>query len=163
MPNANGQYLMIDGAPALRFERNLSQTPQKVWSALVEPADLAKWMQADATVDAEQGGRFELRFHAFDHSMLGRIITWDPPKTLEYTWPEADPNGNSIVRFELSPTLAGCRLILTHILRAGGDMADFASGWHWHLDALDAALLGEARLFDRPAWAALREIYAAAL
>ena len=95
--------------------------------------------------------------------MAGEITRWEPPSLLEYTWPEISAGGDSVGRFALRPIEGGCVLSLTHLLRAGGDRADFLSGWHWHLDCLDAALLGEARDFDRARWANLRAVYAATL
>jgi hypothetical protein len=44
-------------------------------------------------------------------------------------------------------------------VNAGGDLADFASGWHWHLDALDRALGGETVPFDAQRWRLLRKVY----
>ena len=67
------------------------------------------------------------------------------------------------MRFELYPEPDGCRLVLTHILKAGGDLVGFAEGWHWHLDALDRALEGETVEIDRPRLEALHLIYAATL
>ncbi len=50
-------------------------------------------------------------------------------------------------------------MVLTHRLDAGGDLTDFASGWHWHLDALDKALEGETVPFDEQRWRLLRKVY----
>jgi uncharacterized protein YndB with AHSA1/START domain len=159
----DGRAITVDGAPALRFERHLPHAPGAVWAALVEPAALARWMQADALVDSHEGGRFHLQFRAFDHAVLGQITRWVPPALLEYTWPEAEAGANSLVRWKISEAPGGSVLVLTHFFRHAVELADFASGWHWHLDALDAALLGEARPFDKPRWAVLRQIYAATL
>ena len=92
--------------------------------------------------------------------MDGRIRAWRPPALLEYTWPEAAANGDSTVRFELTADDGGCRLILTHRLPSGGDLPDFASGWHWHLDALANAIDGTATAWDDAGWRALQETYA---
>ena len=155
----DGRVISIDGAQVLRFERRLAHAPEAVWAALAEPAALARWMQADAVVDPLEGGRFQLKFHAFDHAMLGQITRWLPPNVLEYTWPEAEAGGDSVVRWEVSDAPGGSLLVLTHRFRKAVVLADFASGWHWHLDALDKALLGEARKFDRPRWELLRKMY----
>ena len=159
----DGRRIMVDGHPALRFERYLSKPAPDVWAALTEPAALHAWLQAEATIDPWLGGRFHLVLGGGSSRMEGEILGWDPPRRLEYTWPEGAANGDSIVRFEVYDDGGGSRLVLTHVLTGGGDLADFASGWHWHLDALDSALDGEARVFDRPRWAALRQAYAATL
>ena len=158
----DGRRILEDGVPALRFERPFAHPPAAVWAALVEPEALARWLQAEATIDPHVGGRFHLILGGASH-MDGVIRRWEPPRVLEYTWPESAANGASVVRFEVFEETAGARLVLTHILFGGGDMADFASGWHWHLDCLDDALEGGATEFDRPRWSALRQVYAATL
>jgi uncharacterized protein YndB with AHSA1/START domain len=93
--------------------------------------------------------------------MTGVITRFEPPHALEYTWPEAAANGHSIVLWQLSPTPGGTRLVLTHTLATGGALADFASGWHWHLDALADAIDGTATPWNRAQWQALQTAYAA--
>jgi uncharacterized protein YndB with AHSA1/START domain len=159
----DGRSMTEDGFPALRFERVMAHPPEKIWSALVEPDAIARWWQAEATVEPRLGGKFSLIFQGGPHRMNGEITRWEPPSVLEYTWPETHANGDSLVRWTLRPDVAGCRLTLTHVLRAGGNAADFASGWHWHLDAMDRALLGETVSFDEPRWKTLRKIYQATL
>jgi uncharacterized protein YndB with AHSA1/START domain len=155
----DGRKLDIDGAPALRFVRVIHHPAGAVWRALTEPAAIKRWLQADATIDAKPSGRFHLTLNGAAAPMPSTITQWNPPHLLEYTWPEALAGGDSLVRFEITPLPAGSILTFTHVLRAGGDLADFGSGWHWHLDALDDALDGTAREFDRPMWAALRMVY----
>jgi uncharacterized protein YndB with AHSA1/START domain len=159
----DGRRTEVEGHPALRFERLLSHPPQAVWNALITPEAISRWLQARATFEPRLGGRVELCFEQADHAMVGEVLAFDPPRRLEYTWPERHAGGDSFVRFDLEPSEAGCRLVLTHVFRKGGDLADFASGWHWHLDALDRALDGESVAFDRARWEALKRAYAATL
>jgi uncharacterized protein YndB with AHSA1/START domain len=155
----DGRRISVDGAPSLRFQRFLPHGADAVWAALVEPAALKRWLQAEAVVDGRAGGRFQLRLHGAAQPMQGKVLRWDAPRLLEYTWPEKEAHGDSVVRWEIAAAPGGCLLTLTHIFRAGGELADFASGWHWHLDALDGALLGEARAFDHEEWTVLRKVY----
>jgi uncharacterized protein YndB with AHSA1/START domain len=159
----DGRRIEVDGSPALRFQRRLAWPAPDVWAALVEPAALTRWLQAEATIDPFVGGRFHLVLGGGSSRMEGSVLRWEPPHLLEYTWPESAANGDSIIRFEIAEDGGGSRLTLTHILRGGGDLADFGSGWHWHLDALEAALAGEAKAFDETRWSALRQVYAATL
>ena len=163
----DGRRVEMDGAPALRFERLLAHSPDAVWRALVTPEALARWMHADETVvDPWPGGRFHMRLGGGSSRMEGVVRRWEPPAVLEYSWPETAARGDSVVRFQIFPHPTGSRLVLTHILLAGAepaDMADFASGWHWRLDALETALPGAAVGFDRPRWQALRQVYVATL
>jgi len=162
--NRDGRRVEADGKPALRFDRLLAKPPTDVWTALVDPEGLSRWLLADAvTVDGKVGGRFHLTLGGGSSRVEGEILRWEPPHLLEYTWPERAANGDSQVRFEIFEAPGGARLVLTHIFSGGGDLADFASGWHWHLDALDGALEGRASVFDQPRWAALRQAYAMTL
>jgi uncharacterized protein YndB with AHSA1/START domain len=157
--NRDGRLIEERGAPALRFERVLAKPVEQVWAALTQPEAIRRWLQARAEVEPREGGRFFIDFHEGASIVDGRITRWAPPRLLEYSWPEKNANGDSLVRFELFPRDGGSRLVLTHRLDAGGDLSDFASGWHWHLDALDRALEGEAVAFDTPRWQSLRMVY----
>jgi hypothetical protein len=46
-----------------------------------------------------------------------------------------------------------------HRLPNAEGIADFASGWHWHLDGLEAAADGIATPWDARRWRALKTIY----
>lgn len=143
----------------LRFERVFPHPIEKVWAALITPERLADWMCADAAVEPLLGGRFHLTFRNFDHSMTGEIIRFEPPHTLEYTWPEPSAGGDSRVLWELTATPEGCRLVLTHTLPTGGDLPGFGSGWHWHLDALRGAIVAIAAPWDEASWRTLQAEY----
>lgn len=153
--------LASDGdAKILTFERHIPRPVEKVWAALVTPARIGDWLCADAEIEPRLGGRFHLAFRNFAHSMTGEITQWDPPHTLEYTWPESAAKGHSLVLWRLHPTPGGCRLVMTHTLPGGGDVVDFASGWHWHLDALATAVDEVETPWAEPQWRALRAEYA---
>jgi uncharacterized protein YndB with AHSA1/START domain len=164
----DGRQVRVDGAPALRFERRLAHPPAKVWSALTEPGSLTRWMHAEETVvEPWPGGRFRMTLGGGSSRLEGVIQRWDPPRALEYTWPERAARGQSVVRFEVFPEPGGSRLVLTHVFTAGlageADRADFASGWHWHLDVLETTLAGGAQAFDSALWAQLLAVYVVTL
>jgi uncharacterized protein YndB with AHSA1/START domain len=160
----DGRRTEIDGAPALRFERRLRHPAKAVWNALVDPKALARWLQADdVVVESRVGGRYHLVLGGGSSLVDGRVLRWAPPRLLEVTWPETAANGDSVVRFEIFDAADGSRLVLSHILKRGGDMFDFGSGWHWHLDALETVLDGAAVAFDMARWTQLRQAYAATL
>ena len=159
----DGRRTEVEGHPTLRFERLLTHPPEAVWRALVTPEAISRWLQARAILEPRLGGRLELHFEPADHAMVGEILAFDPPRRLHYTWPERHAGGDSTVAFDLEPHEDGTRLVLIHVFRKGGDLPDFASGWHWHLDALDRALDGESVAFDRARWQALKGAYAATL
>ncbi len=121
---------------AVRFERLYDFTPAELWSAITDPARLARWL-AQAQVEPGEGGQVRL---AFDEGQTeGRILTWDEPHVLEYEW-RFTGEDESVIRFELQPQEYGTLLVLDHrrLGRAAG--TGYAAGWHAHLDALAGAI-----------------------
>ena len=139
----------------VRFERLLPGPIERVWDYIVDPDKRQKWFCA-GDFDLKPGGD---AMFAFDHrrltdekppkdhahfegevEMIGKIVKADPPKLLIFDWP--DPNAvNSRVTIELIETGDKVRLTLTHSkLSSAQAMIEVASGWHGHLDILDAVL-----------------------
>lgn len=154
----DGRVRRVGGRAILTFERILHHPRAAVWDALTTPAGIARWWQSTAEVEPRVGGRFHVAFDHADHSMTGTITAFDPPRRFAFTWPELG-DGDSVVTFDLAEHPAGCRLVLTHDLPGDADVADFASGWHWHIDGLDDAAAGRATPWDEARWKALRGIY----
>ena len=135
-------------ATAVRLERHLAATPAEVWQLLTDPAELTGWLCAAVEIEPRPGGTISLRFANTDTAIHGRVLRFDAPSVLEYTWRTAD-EPESIVRFELRPTdsATGTRLLLTHTRCDHGQAGSFAAGWHQHLDLLTSQLAGQT-----PAW-----------
>lgn len=121
----------------IAFERRFSKPLEKVWAALTIPERLADWF-LDAEVDLRLGGRIRLSapgYAASEHV----IVELRPPRVIAWTWPHPS-HPDSVVRFELTPEPDGCRLTLTQTdLEPGEHMISIATGWHVHLDGLEAA------------------------
>ena len=139
----------------LTFVRVLRHSPEAVWTMIIDPGALPRWMQATATLDAKVGGRFRLAFHGMDAVGEGEVTAFEPPHRFAFTWPEP-------VDLNLEPHPEGCRLTLTATVNAA-DAADNAGGWHWHLDALERALVGETVPRDAAPIEAIHKIYQATL
>ncbi len=122
----------------LRFVRRLPHSPQKVWRALTEAADLAQWFPT--TIEGSLTAGAALRFNfpggeadGFD----GRVIACEPNAVLEFEWGPDDH-----LRFELQPDGAGTILTFTDVFTPLGKAARDAAGWHSCFDALTAYLDG---------------------
>lgn len=152
----DGRLIELEGGPALRFVRILRHAPKAVWTALTDPYVIPRWMQADAIVESRVGGRFQLDFHGMSHVGRGEVLAFDPPRRFSFTWPER-------VDIDLEPHASGTRLILVARLTKASEAVDNAGGWHWHLDALDRALTGEAVVLDMDRVKTLEKIYTATL
>ena len=123
---------------SLLLEREYPLAIESVWSALVEPEKLARWL-GNVRHDARVGGSFEIDFGKGDEAG-GRILVYDPPRCLAFEWGErGEP---SVVRFELEPGGRGTLLRLKHTRQSAEMAAGTGPGWHAHLDVLTIVLEG---------------------
>ena len=148
----DGTLQTIDGRPALRFERRLAHSPERVWRAVTEPAELAQWFVAPVGWTPALGETFE------GEGQSGEITALEAPRLLRWSW------GEERYAFELAADGDGCRLVFTHVFDPSyGPAAQHAAGWETYLDRLDALLAGGA-LSEEDAHGPigeLHEIYAA--
>lgn len=152
-------YGTVTGPQTVRLERLLPGPLERVWAYLTEPEKRAKWL-AGGAMEVKTGGSVSLEFHHADltphneavpekyksmecgHSVPGVVTACDPPRLLAYTWGEGG-NDPSEVTFELSESGDRVLLVITH-RRLGNrkTMVSVASGWHIHVDILEAVLTG---------------------
>ncbi|HXS93315.1 MAG TPA: SRPBCC domain-containing protein [Candidatus Limnocylindrales bacterium] len=137
--------------------RQLRQSPDKVWKALVDPAQLREWapFDVDGALDAP-GSTVKLTWVGSPMPIDTRITRAEAPKLLEY----------GDMRWELEPSGSGTRLTLwSSIDRRYVSWG--AAGWHISLDVLDRLLGGNpiARIAGPDAmkfegWQRLKDEYA---
>ncbi len=140
----------------VRFERHYPRPPEKVWRALTDPERLADWMGA-SRVEPYVGGIFETMLDGI-RPMKGRVLVWDPPRTLELQW----SNGHapdSTVRYELTSEGDGTRVILIHRHMPYATSALMLPGWHTYLDRLAQALAGEVPPDLDTRWRQMQAVY----
>lgn len=136
-----GQILRDDDSLQLRYQRDLSHPPERVWRALTESDQLRHWMPCDIIGPRQAGAELSVVFwddiadkHGIDEPVLtGRIVTWDPPRCFAWTWDD------ELLTFDLAPLDGGTRLTLTVRLSSKGPGAALAgAGYHTCLDQLVA-------------------------
>jgi uncharacterized protein YndB with AHSA1/START domain len=126
-----GTQQTVDGRPALRFERRLGHSVERVWRAVTEPSELARWFVAEVPWTPVADEVFEAG------GETGRITALEPPRLLAWTW------AAERYAFELRPDGAGCVLVFTHVFNPElGPAWQHAAGWDTYLDRLDAHLAG---------------------
>ena len=149
----------------LVFVRDFRHPPEKVWEALVEPAQLREWSPYTADRDLGSAGAATLTMidGEKEEELPGEVRRAERPTLLEYTL------GGDLLRWELAPTAEGTRLTLRHTVQDRTWAAMVAAGWHICLDVADRLLAGrpigpivgdEAKDFG---WEELRDSYAARL
>ena len=118
--------------------RELRHSPEKVWQAITEPAQLREWAPFDADGSLDAVGRtvnLTTLGTPQPHVTETRVTRADAPKMLEYSW------GGNDMRWELEAVGAGTRLTLwASIDRRYVSWG--AAGWHICFDVLDRLLSG---------------------
>ena len=136
---AGGAQVEKDGENwTLVLVRELHHSPDKVWQALTDPAQLREWapFEADASMSSA-GSKVKLTTVGAPTPLVTEttVTRADAPNVLEYNWGGAD------VRWELEASGGGTRLTLWHnIDRRFISMG--AAGWHICIDVLDRLLSG---------------------
>ena len=131
-----------DGRQRLEFRRSWPDPIDDVWSALTEPERLARWIGRYEGERAPGGtGTFFMTHEEGEHTgSPATIVECAPPRRLV-----VDTTGpGEIWRLELDLAEEGGRTVLVfrQWFAAEVDVADFAGGWHWYLDKLDAEVSG---------------------
>ena len=146
----NGSLETVYDRPALRFERRLDHSVERVWRAVTEPAELERWFVAPVDWKPELGEVFESGGEA------GEITELEAPHLLAWTW------GGQLFRFELRADGEGCRLAFTHVFDDRALGAQTAAGWETYLNRLDAHLAGDflSEAAAHQSWPELHERYA---
>jgi uncharacterized protein YndB with AHSA1/START domain len=150
------------GRWTLVFVKDLRHPPEKVWAALTEPGQIARWAPYTADRNLDSTGDATLTMIDGDNAqdLPASVVRAEPPVLLEHTF------GDDLLRWELTATASGTRLILRHTLDDREWAPKVAAGWHLCLVVADRLLEGrpiepirgeDARRFG---WDELNERYA---
>jgi uncharacterized protein YndB with AHSA1/START domain/DNA-binding transcriptional ArsR family regulator len=128
----------------LEHEIRIAASPETVFSYLVDPDRLVRWMGDQATLEARPGGVFRLVYARGDVAR-GEVVEVRPPELLVITWGwEADgdptPPGSSRVEFSVVPDGDGSIVRVRHSGLVEEARAGHAEGWDWFLPRLAAAV-----------------------
>jgi uncharacterized protein YndB with AHSA1/START domain len=123
------------------FEIYIRTTPERLWEAITDPAQRAKYnFGAAMTSPPVAGQRFEMK--AGDYLLgEGEDLEVDPPNRLVQTMlahfsPEAEAEGYSRVTWEIEPVGDSCRLTVTHDQMREGACDELYGGWPMILSGL---------------------------
>lgn len=113
----------------LRFVIDVQATPETVFNALIEPAQLNRWMMSDsATIEPESGGAYDLGWPEGDGRPI-KILDIRQDSLLVYSWDDRHAPGTT-VSWELEGSGGATRITLVH---SGFDdsmpLDDYIGGW----------------------------------
>ncbi len=126
----------------LEKEIFIRATPERVFRALTDKADLEAWFVKEATIDLRVGGA--LRLFWGPTFVEGTYLEVDPPHRLVFTWNERPTtDGITTTAFTFTPEGDGTRLHLLHTGFGTGEAWDrlfdgVDSGWNDELKNLRA-------------------------
>lgn len=132
-----GTFTEHEGRPAVHFEHIYEHSIERVWAAVVDPAELARWFPSAVEMEPRTGGRISFSQDPHSEPTTGRILAFDPPRHLAFTW------AGDELHFHLAAAGPGrCRFTLTNVLEARDTAARNAAGWSVCLDELSKHLTG---------------------
>lgn len=125
---------IFSAATSIHLERHLPVSPERLFHALTDSAEVSAWMRFPAQVGPGLGTRIVIQFGPAD-ALDGIICVFQPARAFGYTWRD------SIVNFTITADGTGePDLLLTQTGVAPELAAGLAAGWHSFLDGLQAHL-----------------------
>lgn len=113
--------------------RDLRHAPEKVWQALIDPAQLREWAPFDADGDLDRAGAtVRLTWMGTGQVTEVTVARAEAPGVLEF----------GDMRWQLEPLGSGTRLTLWHSIDRRF-ITWGAAGWHICCDVLDRLLTGQ--------------------
>lgn len=134
-PADQARLIEAEGGWNLAFVRELKHSPEVVWAALVDPAQLSEWAPFDSDRRLDTPGEVMMTPVGSDSPSPSRVIRAEAPNLLEYEWA-----GNTLM-WELEDLQGRCRLRLWAKI-SPKFVAMGAAGWHVSLDVLESMLAG---------------------
>jgi uncharacterized protein YndB with AHSA1/START domain len=155
-------HRLDDDRWTLVLTRDLHHPIERVWAALTDPEQLARWapFEADRDLGSEGSATLTMIDGELRTDLASAVTRAEPLRRLEYSW------GTDVLRWELTPTPDGTRLTLRHTVQDRDWLAKVAAGWH--LCLLVAQRLLDGRPIDpirgtsamRYGWEQLNDAYA---
>ncbi len=145
-----GSLRSADDAGVVRIEDRYDTDIDDLWSAITDPARLARW-HGQVEGDLRPGGEFRLYLEAVDIESTGRVEACEPPRRLVVTTRETDESyrkGQGVPPFdavnEITLTADGDQTIL--VVEVQGmpldKIAFYGAGWQIHAESLAAYVSG---------------------
>ena len=73
----------------------LKATPERIFAALTDAAELRKWLAEDVSIDARPGGAFTLAGRGAYAPTQAKVLSLDPPKAVTFAFPIHGAHGEA--------------------------------------------------------------------
>ena len=152
-PRILGTLRSAGGRGVARIEDRYDTGIDDLWSALTEPARLARWY-GRAEGDLRPAGEFRLRVEWSEWEGTGRVEACDPPRRLRVTTRESDeswregqgePPFDEVIEATLTADGDQTGLVLEIQGPPLDKIAFYGAGWQIHAEDLAAYLAGRER------------------
>ncbi|MEM9033002.1 MAG: SRPBCC domain-containing protein [Actinomycetota bacterium] len=136
----------------VRLTRRFRASPERIFAALTEPAELVRWWgprgirTSEAEIDLRPGGRCRWVMHPDGSTAVlrGTILDVQPPTLLSMTNQWDGDDAETVVTFRLTATPDGTEVAVHHRrLPASPGPEVFGEAWEAALDSLDHHLTNE--------------------
>jgi uncharacterized protein YndB with AHSA1/START domain len=152
-----GTVRPVAGAAAVRVEDTYATDVDDLWSAVTEPARLARWV-AQVEGDLRPGGRFTATFTS-GWEGEGRVDVCEAPGRLLLTMSPGTAE-ETVIEVELTTEGDRTRLVVEERGIPLDEAAAHGAGWQVHAEDLAAHVAGRATADWRTRWAELAPAYA---
>jgi uncharacterized protein YndB with AHSA1/START domain len=150
-----GSLRAEDGKAVVRMEDRFETGIEDLWSALTDPARLARWI-AEVDGDLRLGGEFQAKFTS-GWEGPGRVDVCEPPQRLLVTM--GSGHDQTVIEAQLFADGEGSRLVVEDRGLPLGEVALHGAGWQAHIEDLAAHLAGEPAADWRTRWTELTPHY----
>lgn len=153
-----GRLGAVDGRGVVRVEDRFGADVDDLWSALTDPARLARWL-GEVEGDLRLGGQFRARFFASGWEGTGRVEACEPSRRLLVLTTEAGEQEEHAMEATLTADGDSTVLVIEERGMPLNQRAAYGAGLQVHVEDLAAHLAGHDR-GDAPArWAELLPAY----
>jgi uncharacterized protein YndB with AHSA1/START domain len=149
-----------NGKGIVHIEDRFDTGVDDLWSALAEPARLARWL-GEFEGDLRPGGGFHARFFASEWEGTGRVEVCDPPRHLLVLMTETGATDRDTTEVTLTADGEQTVLVVEQRDLPLDQLAAYGAGLQVHVEDLAAYLVGRDRCDARVRWKDLFPSYAA--
>ncbi len=155
-----GSLRVADGQGIVHIETELDRPVDDVWSALVVPERLARWL-GEFGGELRPAGTFDARFFASEWQGTGRVERCEAPSRLCVRMTNAENSEVDTMEVTLVPAAQRTGLVVEQRGVRLDQLAAFAAGLQVHVEDLAAYLAGRGRCDAVPRWKELFPVYQA--